>query len=283
MKQYSRRSPWLVLLTVAFTVAARGADLDWIPIRPDTSAVAWQFLGCHDGAIGYGCWTGAIPGRICQWQRVSERGPLRREELYSTEGNFEAATETLLQNNETYGIVFFDRGRSYYRTSDLAVGRQQNRFTLDVVIQGRELARYASSWDPFWILPEGVPAHLPMDTHLVSGRPFAAVQDERSRSDERAIKHLRSRGVDRRRPFAVEFGFWFDAQHQPEAARELASLGCHWLTAAERHGKIGPFPAHCAMAVGLDVKELRGWHERFTALAVKHSGRYYGWTYDEPR
>jgi hypothetical protein len=192
-------------------------------------------------------------------------------------GDFETASETLAETGEAFDVVFFDRGSSYFRLSPIG---KQLPHTVAVVARGREIARYASSWDRFAATPDGHLFGIPMDTRLVSGAPYPPIEKSCLHDDEHYIDSLRHDGVDVSKPLAIEFGFWFPTENAAAKA-ELLSLGCRWLTAAERHGTIGPYPSHCLKRTALSPASLAVWHARFTRLAQSHGGKYYGWNYPD--
>lgn len=265
----------IAVVCVAATSHAQERRESWSPpSRPDTArGVAWQFLGCRAGSVEYNCWIGEVSGHLCNWQRTSERGVIRREERYGSSGDFLFASETLEATGEPFSVIFFDGGRSYYRLSE-----SPQKFTIGVVRDGHELARYESRWDRFSVAPDGVLWWVPMDAELVSGAPFAAIEGQHARDDTHGIAVLRDRGVDLTKPVTVSFGFWFAPEVEPNAKSELAVLGCKWISPAERGGAVGPFPWLCAKAVRMNRGELASWHRRFTSIARTYSGRYYGWT-----
>jgi hypothetical protein len=265
----------LIAAMVLMATAASAAD-GWQPsLRPDTSGVQWTFVGCREGILERGCWNPEFRWKTCDWRRNSEQGPILRSENYSESGEFIWASDTVEKTGEKFNVEFFDGGRSYFRLFENE--RDAPRmFTIGVVIEGREVAQYTSLWDRFTVWNGEV--YSPMDAKLTRGAAFPAIEKQRALMDARSIEEARSAGIDLSAPVAVEFGFWFDQRHERAAKSELQSLGCRWLTTADRKGTIGPFPAHCAKSVSLEVATLAEWHLRFTQLAQQYSGRYYGWS-----
>ncbi|MCU1229956.1 MAG: hypothetical protein JWO97_2840 [Acidobacteria bacterium] len=264
----------LIAAVLLMAMAASAAD-GWQPsVRPDKSGARWTFVGCRDEVIEWNCWIGDIRGEMCQWRRNSEQGPILRSENYSESCEFMWASETVEKTGEKFKVEFFDGGRSYFRLWENERDAPR-KFTIGVVIEGREVAQYTSLWDRFTVWNGEV--RSPMDAKLTSGKPFPAIERVQSLMDERSIEDARKDATDLSAPVAVEFGFWFDERHESAAKSELQSLGCRWLTTADRKGTIGPFPGHCAKSVSLEVATIAKWHLRFTRLAQQYSGRYYGW------
>lgn len=266
----------MMLFPCKSVAAAR--ETSWRPsVRPDVSDQRlWQFLSCEAGTIEVNCWIGEMPGHICRWRRSSGGDVIIREERYTPAGEFHFASEAIEGTNDRFTISFFDNGRSYYRVSDQRVGRDS--FVIDVVVDGKEVARYTSRWDRFAVV-SGRIVGVPKDKRLTRGAPFARVERFDADSDRLLIGELRGQGFDTSEPISVEFGFWFEPAHQQQAGMHLAASGCRWLTSEERGGTIGPFPGHCAMTVRLTPETLASWHRRFTKLAQQNGGRYYGWTH----
>ncbi len=95
--------------------------------------------------------------------------------------------------------------------------------------------------------------------------------------DERLVKNLRTQGGDPFQPYAVDF--FFDLPDQAACEQLSALLGPGYAVDFRR---VDPqrgdrFTLHALRSMRISVPEMQALTREFSALAVRHGGRYDGW------